>query len=83
MSPVWTVQGLLGWVRRVLWQMKMGLGLWPSCGGQISILGHWGNGQVGGLAPCNGPIHTWDVNKRQRRFPIGVVQGLLGWVRES
>jgi len=29
-------------VKRVLWHLHMGLGLWQSCGGQLSILGQWG-----------------------------------------
>jgi len=36
------MQGLLWWLKMVLRQMYMGLGWWNSCGGQLSILGHWG-----------------------------------------
>jgi len=38
-STIRGVRGLLGWVRRVLRQVHLGLGLWQRCGGQISILG--------------------------------------------
>jgi len=55
-----------------------GPGVWQSLGGQISSLGQWGNSQARGLAPSNGPGHTRGVNRRQRRSPIGAVQGLLG-----
>jgi len=41
------IQRLSGWVKRVLRQIKVGLGFLQSCGWQISNLGHskfWGNG---------------------------------------
>jgi len=78
MSPIWAVQGLRGWEKRVLWQMQMGLGLWNSCGGQISDLEQWGNRQARVLAPSNGPGHTRAVNRRQRRSPIWAMQGCWG-----
>jgi len=81
MSPDWAVQGLLGWVKRVMWQMQIGLGLWQTCGWQISILGQCGNSQAWGLAPIIGPGNTRGVNRQQMRFLIRAVQGLLGWVK--
>jgi len=79
--PIGTVHGWLGWVERVLWQTQMGLGMWQSCGGQVTIIGHWGNSWKWGLVPSHRQGKTWGFTRGRGRFTIRASQRLPGWVK--